>query len=78
MAKKPKSDKCSSRWCRNHVFELLPLSKELFLKKLQRGQFCPMFNKYKLMIVFRNLKIFRKSLPIVNRDHKFYTPLFIL
>lgn len=59
MPKRQKSETCSKGWCKNHVFELTPLTNKSYFKKPQRSRLCPKHNKYEYTdletpIVFKN------------------------
>lgn len=71
MGKKVKSALCSSGWCVNHLFELLPLKNtDCHYRRKMKLRLCP-----KLSAAGTT---FQKIVPIVNKDGRHYTPCFIL
>ena len=48
MPKRQKCPTCSKGWCKNHLFEFIPMKKDLYFKKIQKIRVCPKLNKYAL------------------------------
>lgn len=71
MGKKAKSALCSSGWCVNHLFELLPLKNtDCHYRRKMKLRLCPKLSA--------SSNAFQKIVPIVNNDRRHYTPCFIL
>jgi hypothetical protein len=78
MPKKLRCSSCSTGWCKNHVFEINPLSTSLYYKRNFKIRLCPRLNKYLYEFIRRQSNKFEKIIPLLNSDKKFYTPSFYL